>query len=144
MPFRSWSEWTQPARKAELLCVIADKHHGDYQEKPSQCVMSGFFREMWTNNYFLCRRKRQGRKRGRVSLRPETCGQTGRVARTNFQFFSFALDAATDIRNQAQPAICVRGITAEFDTRENLPSSADKPDIGSEGEGLFWITPAGK
>ncbi|KAK8389839.1 hypothetical protein O3P69_009083 [Scylla paramamosain] len=40
----------------------------------------------------------------------------------DFQFFSVACDETTDITNTAQLAIFVRGITAEFDTREELLS----------------------
>ena len=36
----------------------------------------------------------------------------------DFQFFSLACDETTDITNTAQLAVFVRGITAEFDTRE--------------------------
>lgn len=40
----------------------------------------------------------------------------------DFQFFSLACDETTDITNTAQLAVFVRGINAEFDTREELLS----------------------
>lgn len=39
-----------------------------------------------------------------------------------FQFFSLACDETTDITNTAQLAVFIRGITAEFDMREELLS----------------------
>ena len=43
-------------------------------------------------------------------------------AARDLQFFSLACNETTDITNTAQLAVFVRGITAEFDTREELLS----------------------
>lgn len=40
----------------------------------------------------------------------------------SFEYFSLACDETTDITNTAQLAIFLRGITAEFDTKEELLS----------------------
>lgn len=54
----------------------------------------------------------------------------------DFQFFSVACDETTDITNTAQLAIFVRGITAEFDTREEL-LSLEAMHGTTTGEDLF-------
>uniref|UniRef100_UPI0035901BC1 general transcription factor II-I repeat domain-containing protein 2-like n=1 Tax=Myxine glutinosa TaxID=7769 RepID=UPI0035901BC1 len=54
----------------------------------------------------------------------------------DFQFFSLACDETTDITNTAQLAIFVRGITAEFDTREELLSLQAMHGT-TKGEDLF-------
>jgi hypothetical protein len=56
----------------------------------------------------------------------------------DFQFFSLACDETTDITNTAQLAIFVRGITAEFNTREELPS-LEAMHGTTRGEDLFEI-----
>jgi hypothetical protein len=54
----------------------------------------------------------------------------------DFQFFSLACDETTDITNTAQLAVFVRGITADFDTREELlPLEAMHGTTG--GDDLF-------
>ncbi|CAK6436213.1 unnamed protein product [Pipistrellus nathusii] len=54
----------------------------------------------------------------------------------DFQFFSLACDETTDITNTSQLAIFVRGITAEFDTREEL-LSLEAMHGTTRGEDLF-------
>lgn len=54
----------------------------------------------------------------------------------DFQFFSLACDETTDITNTAQLAIFIRGITAEFDTREEL-LSLEAMHGTTRGEDLF-------
>lgn len=54
----------------------------------------------------------------------------------DFQFFSLACDETTDITNTAQLAIFIRGITDEFDTREELLSLEAMHDT-TTGEDLF-------
>jgi len=54
----------------------------------------------------------------------------------DFQFFSLACDETTDITNTAQLAIFVRGITAEFDTSEELLSLQAMHGT-TKGEDLF-------
>ena len=53
-----------------------------------------------------------------------------------FQFFSLACDETTDITNTAQLPRFVRGITAEFDTREEL-LSLEAMHGTTTGEDLF-------
>ena len=48
--------------------------------------------------------------------------KTLKDAAKDFQFFSLACDETTDITNTTQLAVFVRGITAEFDTLEELLS----------------------
>ncbi|XP_069840988.1 general transcription factor II-I repeat domain-containing protein 2B-like [Dendropsophus ebraccatus] len=54
----------------------------------------------------------------------------------DFQFFSLALDETTDLTNTAQLSIFVRGITAEFETREEL-LSLEAMHGTTRGEDLF-------
>lgn len=54
----------------------------------------------------------------------------------DFVYFSLACDEATDITNTAQLAIFVRGITAEFDTKEELLSLQAMHGT-TKGEDLF-------
>ena len=54
----------------------------------------------------------------------------------NFEFFSLACDETTDITNTAQLAIFVRGITAEFDSTEELLSLQAMHGT-TKGEDLF-------
>lgn len=54
----------------------------------------------------------------------------------DFQFFSLACDETTDITNTAQLAVFVRGITAEFDIREEL-LSLEAMHGTTRGEDLF-------
>uniref|UniRef100_A0A5S6QHL4 Dimer_Tnp_hAT domain-containing protein n=1 Tax=Trichuris muris TaxID=70415 RepID=A0A5S6QHL4_TRIMR len=54
----------------------------------------------------------------------------------DFQFFSLACDDTTDITNTAQLAVFIRGITAEFDTREEL-LSLEAMHGTTRGEDLF-------
>ena len=46
----------------------------------------------------------------------------GKNTARNFEYFSLACDETTDITNTAKLAIFVRGITAEFETKEELLS----------------------
>jgi hypothetical protein len=55
----------------------------------------------------------------------------------DFQFFSLACDETTDITNSAQLAVFLRGITAEFDTRQKLLSLEAMHGI-TRGEDLFY------
>ncbi|KAK0156211.1 General transcription factor II-I repeat domain-containing protein 2 [Merluccius polli] len=54
----------------------------------------------------------------------------------DFEYFSLACDETTDITNTAQFAIFVRGITAEFETKEELLSLQAMHGT-TEGEDLF-------
>lgn len=55
---------------------------------------------------------------------------------SNFEYFSLACDETTDITNTAQLAAFVRGITAEFDTKEELLSLRAMHGT-TKGEDLF-------
>ncbi|XP_074050066.1 general transcription factor II-I repeat domain-containing protein 2A-like isoform X2 [Macrotis lagotis] len=54
----------------------------------------------------------------------------------DFQFFSLACDVTTDITDTVQLAVFIRGITAEFDTREEL-LSLEALHSPASGEDLF-------
>ena len=54
----------------------------------------------------------------------------------NFQFFCLACDESTDITNTADLAVFVHGITAEFDTREEV-LSLEAMHGTTTGEDLF-------
>ena len=59
----------------------------------------------------------------------------------DFQFFSLACDETTDITNTAQLAVFVRGITAEFDMREELVSLEpmhDTQEVRTCSRDLFY------